>query len=80
VLLDCGATIPILNKQWALQNNILILERTERKVGENFSSKIKPGIGLAYTFPVQLDHLKEFVVESFVIDLTDNKCDAILPC
>jgi hypothetical protein len=52
VLLDYGTIIPVLNKKWALQNNIPTFKRTEPKVVENFASKIEPEIGLAYTYPV----------------------------
>jgi hypothetical protein len=79
VLLDCGATMPIRNKKWALQNNIPTFERTEPKVVENFAGKIKPEMGLAYTYPVRLQHRKHFSVESFEIGTRDNECDAILP-
>jgi hypothetical protein len=79
VLLDCGATIPILNKKWALRNNIPTFERTEPKVVESFAGKIEPEIRLAYTYPVRLQHRKLFSVESFEIGPTDNECDAILP-
>jgi hypothetical protein len=79
VLLDCGATIPILNKKWALRNNILTFKRTEPKVVENIADKIKPEIRLAYTYPVRLQYQKHFSVESFEIGPTDNECDGILP-
>jgi hypothetical protein len=79
VVLDCGTTIPILNKKWALRNNIPTFERTEPKVGENLAGKIEPDIGLAYTSQVRLQYRKHFSVESFEIGPTDNECDAILP-
>jgi hypothetical protein len=78
VLLDCGATIPILNKKWALPNNIPMFERTEPKIVANFVSKIATEIGLAYTYPVRLQHGKHLSVESFGVGRIDNECDAIL--
>jgi hypothetical protein len=56
VLLDCGGSNSILNKKWALRNNIQKFERTYPKVVENFACKIEPEIGLAYNYPVRLQH------------------------
>jgi hypothetical protein len=52
VLLGCGTTIPILNKKWALRNNISRFERTELLIVENFASPIEPEIARAFTYPV----------------------------
>jgi hypothetical protein len=79
VLLNCGATIPILKRSWAERKNILTFNRAEPKVAENFGGKIESEIGLAYTYPVRVQYRKHFSVESFEIVPTDSECEAILP-
>jgi hypothetical protein len=54
VLLDCEATIPLLNKLWAQKRQILIFKQTEPKIVENFTAKIEPNIRLVYTFILRL--------------------------
>jgi hypothetical protein len=78
VLLDCEATIPILNKSWAQRKNIPTIESAEPKIVENFAGKLAPEIGLTYTHPVGLKYQKHCLVDSFEIGLTDSECDAIL--
>jgi hypothetical protein len=79
VLLDFGASIPILNKSWAQNHKIPTSRQAKPRLVENFAGKIEPEIGLAYTYPVRLQHRKHFSVESFEIGPTDDECDAILP-
>jgi hypothetical protein len=78
VLLDGGRTIPIVNKTWALRNNIPMLDSTEPEVVENFARKIDAEIRLKYTYPVRRQHRKDFSLESVEIGLTDNEYDPIL--
>jgi hypothetical protein len=49
------------------KKNIPTFERTLHKVVENVAGKIQPEIGLAYTYPVRLQHLQHVSVESFEI-------------
>jgi hypothetical protein len=58
--------------------SIPTVKRPEPKVVEHFGCKIEPEIRLAYTYPVRLQHRKDFRVDSFEIGPPDNECDAIL--
>jgi hypothetical protein len=78
VRLDCGTIIPIVNQKWALQNNNPTFQSSEPQVVQYFARKIEPEIGLASTYPVQLQSRKHFSVESYEIRKTDNECDVIL--
>jgi hypothetical protein len=77
-LLDFGASIPLLNKSQAQNYKIPISRRAKPRLVENFAGKIKPEIGLAYTYPLRLQHRKQLLVESFEIGPTDDECNAIL--
>jgi hypothetical protein len=79
VLLDFGASIPILNRSWAHHHTISTYRRAEPRLIENFSRKIEPEIALAYPYPVRIQHRKHFSVESFEIGPTNDECDPILP-
>jgi hypothetical protein len=78
-LLDWGASIPVLSKQWAIKNQVPTFQREKRLMIETFAGSTHADIGLTYSYPLRLQHRKHFSVESFEITPTDLECDVILP-
>jgi hypothetical protein len=78
-LLDWGATLPLLSKEWAIKINVLTYKCDRQLIIENFSGKAEPEIGKAYSYPLRLQHRKQYSVESFEISPMDSEYDVILP-
>jgi hypothetical protein len=79
VLLDWGASIPVLNVTWATRNKVPTFEREKPLQIESFTGKTETDIGKTYTYPMRLQHRKHFSVESFYITPMEPECDVILP-
>jgi hypothetical protein len=79
VLLDWGASVPILDGTWARQNNVPTYQREMHRLIENFTGKIESECGHSFTYPMRLQHRKHFWMDLFEIGPTSSDCDVILP-
>jgi hypothetical protein len=79
VLLDWGASAPILNDKWARRNGTPIYKRATPRTIENFTGTVEASMGHAVSYPLRIQYLNHYSVDSFEIGPTSSDCDAILP-
>ncbi|KAF8241173.1 hypothetical protein K440DRAFT_575346, partial [Wilcoxina mikolae CBS 423.85] len=79
VLLDTRCDTPMMSKQWAETNGVLLVTRTEPKSVKNFNGEIVEGVGWQYTFPVTLRYEDHYTKETFEIRRMESATDIMLP-
>jgi hypothetical protein len=79
VLLDWGASVPILNDKWARRNGTPIYKRATPRTIEHFTGTVEASMGHACSYPLRIQHRNHYSVDSFEIGPPSSDCDAILP-
>jgi len=76
LLIDCGATGPILREEWVRESEILVKKRQKPIEVQNTSQQPIPGAGMHYTQPVGLvigKHTEQLVWEvGQIVDSVDE--------
>jgi hypothetical protein len=57
VLLDWGASVPILDGTWARQNNVPTYQREMPRLIETFTRKIESEFDHSFTYPMRLENI-----------------------
>ena len=79
VLLDSGASVPLLDKSWAEASGVPLVARQTPKPIEDFAGNEVAGAGQHYTARLELQYKRHYVLEAFEIAPLGNEFDALLP-
>ena len=79
ILLDTGASVPILDSAWAKLHGVPLIERQKPKAIEDFAGDEVKGAGIHYTARLELQHRRHYVLQAFEIAPLGKDFDALLP-
>lgn len=79
VLLDSGATAPLLDKSWTEASEVPLVERRMPKPIEDFAGHEAPGAGRYHTTRLEIQHKKHYVPQASEVAPLGSDFDAILP-
>ena len=79
ILLDTGATIPVLAKQFVHRHGVPCRQREAALPISTFDGSTLPGIGKEFTQRLQLRHGHHVTLEAFEVGPLEMSSDAILP-